>query len=370
MIQHLSFYQIEGSHYCGKVRWALDLKELPYNTIDFNIFGETKGLERAPKTMRKLFPILEDPNNKDGNPFQCDSTPILIYLDAHYPRSSVSLFPSSSSELRQQVIDTCLRFDSELGLYVRRLGFVQILKDKSSAMSIMAGQKFSWAYNPDDIRSHLISSFIACFTIARFRLHRIREERIREKTEQILLDIGNHLRTNDYLVGERFSAADLTFCSLIKPLHCMPYFYDDHRFRCIFEYCDRIRRNYDPKYPNIDNAFDKVLNKRQVQMKKNEKSLITRVKTFINRINFVQRFFIAFMIMVVKNVYGPVTDDEEVPEFKTSSSSQNRQEKEAVNDQRYINFKSTWSTIKFFFKYQCHLLFTIPDQAAYLDKKT
>ena len=131
---------------------------------------------------------------------------------------------STTNGERQQVIDTCLRLDSELGLYARRLGYVQLIKDKPSALSILLGEQFSWAYNPDDIRSHLISPFVTCPMIARFRLHRIREEQIREKTEQLLLDIADHLRTNDYLVGQQFTAADLTFCSLVKPLRTVPAF--------------------------------------------------------------------------------------------------------------------------------------------------
>ncbi|CAF3422272.1 unnamed protein product [Rotaria socialis] len=295
-------------------------------------------LERAPKSLRKLMPIIDDPNNKDGDPFQCDSTPILLYLDGHYPRSSISLFPSSPSELRQQVIDTCLRLDSELGLYARRLTYVEILNEKPGAMSILFGEKFSWAYNPDDIRSRFIN-------------------------------VGHHLGTNDYLVGDRFSAADLTFCSLIKPLERVPAFINDHRFRIVFEYHERIRRNYDPKYPNIDNFVEKMADKHRAQKKQNEKRFTTRLWAVVHRINFVQRFFIWFMTLVVSNVYPPITDDEEMPEFQRSSSDDNRKQ-EALNDQRLMNNKSIWSMIKLIFKYQCHLFFTIPNQAAYLNRKS
>ncbi|CAF2860279.1 unnamed protein product [Rotaria sp. Silwood2] len=367
MIQRLRFYQIPWSHYCDKVRWALDLKEIPYELINYNPFGKTKGLERAPKTMPKLMPMLEDPNNKDDNQFQYDSTPILIYLNTQYPRSSISLFPSSS-EQHEQVIDICLRLDSTLGLYARRIAYVQILNESPNILSLVLREKFSWANNPDTIRSRLISRFVACFIIARYRVHRIREEQVREKIEQILLSIGNHLRTNDYLVGNQFSAADLTFCSLVKLLIRVPCFYDDRRFQIIFDYHERIRRNYDPKYPNIDNELEKHIDKHRIQIKKNEKSLTTRLKIFIHQINIVQRIFIMIMTMIVKNIYGPKTDDD-IPQFKTSSS-RNKQEKHALNDQRRINFKSPWPMMKFFFKYQCHRLFTVPNQAAYLNIKT
>ncbi|CAF3410997.1 unnamed protein product, partial [Rotaria sp. Silwood2] len=136
----------------------------------------------------------------------------------------------------------CLRLDSELGLYTRRLAYVQLFNEKMSVISILLGEKFRWAYNPNDIRSRLISPFVACFMIARYRLHRIGEEHIREKTERILLEIVDRLRTHDYLIGEQFSAADLTFCSLVKPAMHVSYFHDDPRFQVIFDYHEQIRQ--------------------------------------------------------------------------------------------------------------------------------
>jgi glutathione S-transferase len=369
MIEHLRLYQIPGSHFCDKVRWALDLKDIPYELINYNIFGTTKGLERAPKTISKLMPTLEDPNSKDNNQFRCESTPILIYLDTEYPQSSLSLFPSSP-EQRQRVIDTCFRLDSGLGLYARRLAYVQILNEKQSVLSILLGEKFSWAYNPDDIRSRLISPFIACLMISRCRLHRIREDQLREKMECILLEFGDHLRTNDYLVGEHFSAADLTFCSLVKPLQRVPCFRDDRRFRIIFDYHERIRQKFDPKYPNIDNFIEKMTDQHRAQVKKNEKSLTTRIRTFIHRINFVQQFFSWIMTLAVSRIYGPASDEKETPQFKIPSPSHDEQQHVPVNDQRVANFTSKWSAITFLFRYLCHLAFTIPRQAAYLNEKT
>ncbi|CAF1059917.1 unnamed protein product [Rotaria sordida] len=134
MIQRIRFYTTQWSHYCDKP------------------FGKTKGLEQAPKITPKLMPMIEDPNNKDDNQFHYDSTPILLYLDTQYPQSSLSLFPSSNKE-RQQVIDTCLRLDSTLGLYGHRIAYVQILTESPNVLSLVLREKYPWANNPDDIRS-------------------------------------------------------------------------------------------------------------------------------------------------------------------------------------------------------------------------
>ncbi|CAF0894965.1 unnamed protein product [Rotaria sordida] len=155
MIQRIRFYTIQWSHYCDKP------------------FGKTKGLERAPKTIPKLMPMIEDPNNKDDNQFHYDLTPILLFLDTQYPQSSISLFPSSNKE-RQQVIDTCLRRDSTLGIYGHRIAYVQILTESPNVLSLVLLEKYSWANNPDDIRSCLFILFIVAFIIARYQVHRIR----------------------------------------------------------------------------------------------------------------------------------------------------------------------------------------------------
>jgi glutathione S-transferase len=96
------------------------------------------------------------------------------------------------------------------------------------------------------------------------------------------LETGDHLRTNNYLVGEQFSAADLKFCSLVKPLQRVPCFSDDRRFKIIFNYHERIRQKYDPKYPNSDSLIEKIVDQHRAQVKKNEKNLTTRIKTFIH----------------------------------------------------------------------------------------
>ena len=56
--------------------------------------------------------------------------------------------------------------------------------------------------------------------------------------------------------GQEFSAADLTFCALIKLLTNVPFFIDNPRFQAVFEYREQIREKYDPKYADIDNFVE------------------------------------------------------------------------------------------------------------------
>ena len=154
--------------------------------------------------------------------------------------------------------------------------------------------------------------------------------------------------------------------------HELPCFTEDSRFRIIFDYHDRIREKYDPKYPNIDNFIERLAHEHRIREKKNKNSLTTRIKTIIQQYNFVRLFFFWIMTMIVSRIYGLASDEQEIPEYKmpSSSSFNEQQRQEALNDQRTINIKSKWSMAKFFFKYLCHLAFTIPGQAAYLKERT
>ena len=162
------------------------------------------------------------------------------------------------------------------------------------------------------------------------------------------------MRTNDYLVGQEFPAADLTFCALINPLTNVPFFIDNPRFKVAFEYHERIREKCHPKY------------RRRVKI--NENRPVNRVKRFIQQYNSVAHFFFSVMAITVSKIYEPTNDEREQPQFKVSSLSNNGQhKKEAVNDQRVIRTKFSWATLPFIFKYLCHFLFTIPVQATDLN---
>jgi glutathione S-transferase len=61
-----------------------------------------------------------------------------------------------------------------------------------------------------------------------------------EELEQCLLIAARRLSSRPYLVGERFTAADLTLASLMRPAVLVPYFRDHPRLRQLFEW--RLRQ--------------------------------------------------------------------------------------------------------------------------------
>jgi glutathione S-transferase len=72
-------FQIPFSHNCVKVRKTLDLKGLPYETVDIKAYAR-RDVKRV--SGQTLVPALVD----DGN-VVTDSTRILLYLEERYPQT-------------------------------------------------------------------------------------------------------------------------------------------------------------------------------------------------------------------------------------------------------------------------------------------
>ena len=91
----ITLYQFPISHYCEKVRWALDYKKIPYQTVNW-IPGP--HLFKAKKIAKKTsVPII-----KDGEIVVQDSTNIINYLDQKYPTHALT---PADEILRKEVLD-------------------------------------------------------------------------------------------------------------------------------------------------------------------------------------------------------------------------------------------------------------------------
>ena len=65
-----------------------------------------------------------------------------------------------------------------------------------------------------------------------------------EQLEQCLLIAAERLSSRDYLVGDRFSAADLTLAALLRPIMVVPFFRDHPRLQRLFGWRATQLRNH------------------------------------------------------------------------------------------------------------------------------
>jgi len=201
--RYATFITIPLSHYCEKARWALDRTGIPYREEP-----HAPLLHRLATRRHKgaSVPILVD----EG---QCivDSTAILEHADARcggdwlYPRDPV---------LRQQVSALEEQFDTQLGPHARRWAYLDLLSKPALLRSLWSRgvPKAEALVMPLVVplaRRLVRSAYKVTPDGARRSL-----ERVRESFRLVDERLADGRR---YLVGGRFSAADLTFAALAAP---------------------------------------------------------------------------------------------------------------------------------------------------------
>ncbi|MEQ9320458.1 MAG: glutathione S-transferase family protein, partial [Polyangiaceae bacterium] len=192
-------YQFPHSHFSEKARWALDYKGLPYEKVN---------LTRGPhiRTTRKLgapdttVPILVEPT---GEVIQ-DSTTIIDHLEASYPERP-SLEPPDSDE-RTDARDLEELFDDRLGFHSRRFAYATLI-DQPDVLAHMflqgKGPLLRLAFP-------LIYRVMRPRMMKRLRLGPGAADESEAELFGVLDTIDERLSQREYLVGERFSRADLT----------------------------------------------------------------------------------------------------------------------------------------------------------------
>jgi glutathione S-transferase len=123
----LELYQFELSHYCEKVRFILDYKELDYRKVE--VTPGVGQIELFRLSGQRQVPVL-----KDGNQIIADSTAIVKYLDHQYPER-----PILPSDPKQRGL--CLLIeewaDQSLGLNGRTALLNTINRDSSFRAALL-----------------------------------------------------------------------------------------------------------------------------------------------------------------------------------------------------------------------------------------
>ena len=197
-------YQFPISHYCEKVRWALDYKGIRYKAINLLPGMHMRRIRRLAGTTS--VPVLVH----DGRVIQ-GSSDILDYLDEAFPHKQ--LLPDEP-ELQARIRAWEQRLDNIAGPAVRLFCYHYLLQTPAVVVPLLAaGQPFyrRWVMR-------------AVFPKAEQAMRHWMNINDRQATlaEQQLVDVLKDLRAaysqSHFLVGEHFSRADLTACALFAPL--------------------------------------------------------------------------------------------------------------------------------------------------------
>ncbi len=193
---------IPVSHYCEKARWAMDYLQIPFQELaHMPPFHSGATKKHGGKSVPVLF---------TDTGVATDSTDILRYLDRLYPEKLYPVEP----ELHLLGNELERLFNDTLGVQTRRWGYSYVLTPKLLYPKWTFGVPF-W----QKLLFPVI--FPKVNTIVRERFE-ITETSAAESYREIELvfDRVNNLLTDGrkYLLGDKFSAIDITFAALAAPI--------------------------------------------------------------------------------------------------------------------------------------------------------
>jgi glutathione S-transferase len=200
---------IPVSHYSEKARWALDYLQVPYQELahmpPFHR-GATK------KYGGTTVPVLVTDTG-----VATDSTDILRYLDRLYPEKLYPIDP----QLQLLSVELETLFNNTLGVHTRRWGYSYILMPKllypKWTLGVPVWEKLLFPAIFPRVGKIVRSRFDITETSAAESYREI--EIVFDRVDGLLAD------GRKYLLGDRFSAIDLTFAALAAPILQPPEHY-------------------------------------------------------------------------------------------------------------------------------------------------
>lgn len=195
---------IRVSHYCEKARWALERAGVGFiEEAHPPLLHLTATVPRGGRSV----PILVTPHGTLR-----DSVAIVAHADRLGPREK-TLFPDDPGQAAEAEA-LCKRFDDVVGPAVRRILYHDILGVPELERAILLHATRPW-------EARLVEPLLPVVAKAMRRSMRIDAAgvaRSHEKLEAVLAEVDARLADGRrFLVGERFSVADLTFCALFAP---------------------------------------------------------------------------------------------------------------------------------------------------------
>jgi glutathione S-transferase len=202
-------WHLRVSHYSEKVRWALAHKDVEHRRREPVAGAHMVVSLWLTRGAHYTLPVLTMDGRSTG-----DSTAIIAALEQRFPEQP--LYPPGAGE-RDRALRLEEHFDEQLGPYIRRLVFHELRNDPERLEALVKRTQPAALAR----MSGAATSYARAFTGVRFGA---RSDDAAEEARVKVLGALDRLEqeldssSGEYLVGDRFSVADLTAAALFYPL--------------------------------------------------------------------------------------------------------------------------------------------------------
>jgi glutathione S-transferase len=227
----ITLYELHWSHYCEKIRLALDYMQLPWQIVGIHAFSK-KEMRMHPlpaQLPNYTVPAILDERTQT---FVMDSTPILRYLEQSY-LNAPKLFPGDAAN-RAAIDAQLLEFDTALSIPARRFGYSQMIFECPDVLADLFFTHPGGAFFRAPVVRHITGRVMGMVLSKRFDFHRAESTGLYEALEQYLLQLATKLEGQAFVVGDVFSVADLAFAAQMRPLTIVPFFAEHPQLQSLF----------------------------------------------------------------------------------------------------------------------------------------
>jgi glutathione S-transferase len=198
---------IAFSHFCDKARWALDRAGIAYReSAHLPVFHAIAALGAGG---RRTVPVLVT----DDGIFP-DSTDILGWVDRQNP--DLGLYGKTPEE-RREIAALEDHFDEDLGPHTRRWGYFYVLPYNALALGMCERQGDTPAWERRAMP--YVFPLVRGFMLRAMGIDAESAARSLLQVEAVFDEVRDRLADGRrYLVGDAFTAADLTFAALAAPV--------------------------------------------------------------------------------------------------------------------------------------------------------
>ena len=200
----LTLYQFPISHFCEKARWALDYKNLEHTKVNL-----LPGIHKA--KMKKLAGKSQVPVLKHNDNVVQGSAKIIDYLDSVFTHKNLT---PDEHELKRQASEWENFADNKIGPQVRLVVY-HIMLDYPQLVIPMFTQDGPF-YGPFLMKKMfptLQKKMREYMNIDASNAAKFNTELL--KTTE---DLANHYAKHQFMVGDKFSRADLSAAALLAPI--------------------------------------------------------------------------------------------------------------------------------------------------------